>query len=482
MRRIDGFMQRKFHIAISLLAVLAGLLAMLAPTGAAETKALPRSHAEVQLSFAPLVKQVAPAVVNIYTRRVVQQVTPSPLQDDPFLRRFFGDGQLFGQRRERVQRSLGSGVILDPHGLIVTNNHVIDGAQEITVSLADRREFEAEVALADPRTDLAVLRIKAGKEPLPTLELRDSDELEVGDLVLAIGNPFGVGQTVTSGIVSALGRTIVGQSDTQSFIQTDAAINPGNSGGALVTMDGRLAGINTAIFSRSGGSLGIGFAIPANLVASVLHSAMAGHGVIRPWLGAGGQAVTAELAAGLGLDRPGGVVISKIFPDSPADQAGLKVGDVVLAVDGREIFDPRGLKFRIATRNVGEQATLDVVRAGVTRHLTVALLPPPDVPARDITPLDGAHPLAGATVANLSPAYAEELGLDNSMTGVIITEIASGSTAQRIHLRPGDVLLSLNGSEVTSVKQLQKQLRSRSRNWQLSISRGGRVLKLEIRG
>ncbi|MEX1147469.1 MAG: trypsin-like peptidase domain-containing protein, partial [Sphingomonadales bacterium] len=241
----------------------------------AQERAVPQSQADVQLSFAPVVKAVTPAVVNIYTRRVVRSdPQASPFFDDPFFRRFFGDGPAMGTPRERVQRSLGSGVIVSADGIIVTSHHVIGEADQITVALYDRREFEAEVVLSDESTDLAVLRIDTEGEELPHLELRDSDTLEVGDLVLAIGNPFGVGQTVTSGIVSAVARTNVGVSDYQFFIQTDAAINPGNSGGALVTLDGKLAGINTAIYSRTGGSIGIGFAIPSNMVGSVVVAAV----------------------------------------------------------------------------------------------------------------------------------------------------------------------------------------------------------------
>ena len=229
----------------------------------------------------------------------------------------------------------------------------------------------------------------------------NSDDLEVGDLVLALGNPFGVGQTVTSGIVSALARTKVGVSDFQFFVQTDAAINPGNSGGALVTMDGRLAGVNTAIFSRSGGSIGIGFAIPSNMVASVISAAESGGEIKRPWLGAAGQLVTAELAETLGFDRPGGVLVTQIFPDGPADRAGLEVGDVIMGLDGKPVDDPQGLIYRVAIRPVGETAVLNVVRAGQSLDLPIDLAIAPEVPPRDITDIGGRNPLTGARVANL---------------------------------------------------------------------------------
>src|SRR5262252_8534584 len=261
---------------------------------------VPTSPDEIRLSYAPVVKRVAPAVVNVYAARVVEN---RPMFDDPISRRFFGGGG----RHEQVQRSLGSGVIVDPAGLVVTNFHVIENADQVRVSLADKREFEADIVLKDQHSDLAVLRLKDARERFAAIDLGDSDALQVGDVVLAIGNPFGVGQTVTHGIVSAVARTQVGITDYQFFIQTDAAINPGNSGGALVDLVGRLVGINTAIFSRSGGSQGIGFAIPANMVKVVVASAKSGGSIVqRPWLGARLQAVTPEIAEGLGLKRPSG--------------------------------------------------------------------------------------------------------------------------------------------------------------------------------
>ena len=282
---------------------------------------MPSSAAELRLSYAPIVQRVQPAVVNVYAAKTVQN--RNPLLDDPIFRRFFG---VPGNKQpEQMQRSLGSGVMVDASGLVVTNNHVIEGADQVKISLADKREFEAEIVLKDGRTDLAVLRIKDAKEKFPTLDFANSDELLVGDVVLAIGNPFGVGQTVTHGIISALARTQVGITDYQFFIQTDAAINPGNSGGALVDMTGKLAGINTAIFSRSGGSQGIGFAIPANMVRVVVASAKGGgKAVKRPWLGARLQAVTPEIAETLNLKAPSGALVANVSPNSPAAKAGLK--------------------------------------------------------------------------------------------------------------------------------------------------------------
>ena len=262
------------------------------------------SMAQVQLTFAPVVKRVAPAVVNVYARSVVQAQV-NPFFNDPLFAQFFGATP---EMRQRVQQSLGSGVIVRADGMILTNNHVVEGGTDIVVALSDKREFKAKVLLADPRTDLAVLKIDTKGERLPVVPFADSDEVQVGDLVLAVGDPFGVGQTVTMGIVSALARTQVSASDYQFFIQTDAAINPGNSGGALVTTDGKLAGINTAIYSRSGGSIGIGFAIPANLARRVVEGVEGGQeaarGVKLAWIGASGQPVTSDIAASLGLPVP----------------------------------------------------------------------------------------------------------------------------------------------------------------------------------
>ena len=313
---------------------------------------------DLQLSYAPVVAKVAPAVVNVYSKRVVRQAV------NPFFQQFFGAGPM----RSRVEQSLGSGVIVRPDGIILTNNHVIDGGQDIQVALPDRREFQARVILADPRTDLAVLKIDAGREPLPSLQFGDSDRVQVGDLVLAIGDPFGVGQTVTSGIVSALARSNGGASDYQSFIQTDAAINPGNSGGALVTMDGRLIGINSSIVSSSGGNIGIGFAIPSNMARTVVDGALAG-GIKRPWFGADGQAVTADIAKSLGLARPQGVLISQVYPGSPAAQAGIAKGDVVLSVDGFEVADSNALRYRVVTRKPGDSVNVRYLRNGAAREI-----------------------------------------------------------------------------------------------------------------
>jgi Do/DeqQ family serine protease len=452
------------------------LLLAAALPAAGETRQAPASREAIRLSFAPIVKKAAPAVVNVFSRRVVRSDTgPAALFNDPFFRRFFGGQMPFGMPRERVENSLGSGVIVDASGIVVTNHHVIKDAQEIVVVLADHREFEARVLLSEPRADLAALKIDVPGERLPVLELGDSDQLEVGDLVLAIGNPFGVGQTVTSGIVSGLARTLA-VSDFRSFIQTDAAINPGNSGGALVDVDGKLIGINTAIFSQSGGSIGIGFAIPTSLVRGVLQAAMSGGRVVRPWLGAAGQGVTSDIAGDLGLARPEGVLVKEVTPGSPAAQAGLRVGDVILAVDGHGIEDPDALHFRIATLPIDGKAHLTVWRDGKSRDTVAAVAAPPEQPPRRATPLNGRQPLSGATIANLNPAFADELGLDQTVHGVIVTEIRNGSIAERVGLEPGDILISLNKRPIESVTQLGQLLSSVPAPWVVTIRRGEKVL------
>lgn len=465
--------------------VLLGMLALVMATPApAQDRRVPESRSEVQLSFAPLVEKAAPAVVNIYARKIVRQRQMTPLFDDPFFRRFFGEFgfRMEGPPRQRQQNALGSGVIVRPDGLIVTNLHVIEGADEIRVVLADRREFDAEIVATDDKTDLAILRVDPGGNALPALELRDSDELKVGDLVLAIGNPFGVGQTVTSGIVSALSRSIGGGDKLRSFIQTDAAINPGNSGGALLSMDGRLIGINTAIFSKSGGSHGIGFAIPSNMVRAVIAGTTETGELIRPWLGATGQPVTSDIAESLGMARPMGVLVSEVYQGSVGWQAGLRPGDVILAVNGHEIDDPQGLDYRVATLAVGETAVFRVRRAGHTRAVSVRLAPPPDRPAPNETLLAGEQPLAGAVVANLSPAFAEKVGMDPFLKGVVVVEVQAGSIAARVGFRPGDIVRRVRGDEITRVEEIQAALQAPGRQWKLRIERDGRTMDLRFGG
>ncbi len=460
-------------------AALFAIIAVAMPVAAQPMPQLPQSRQEIQLSFSPLAKEVAPAVVNIYTRKVVRAPT-SPLFNDPFFRRFFGDTLGMGNQ-ERIQRSLGSGVIVDAKGIIVTNHHVIAGSDEITVVLSDRREFEASLVGSDERTDLAVLRIDAGGEALPALPIGDSDRLEVGDLVLAIGNPFGVGQTVTSGIISALARTNVGVTDFQSFIQTDAAINPGNSGGALVDMGGRLVGINTAIYSRGGGSNGIGFAIPTNMVRAVLTGLTQNGKIVRPWLGVSVQPVAPDMATALKLPRPMGVLVNGLYPDGPAEQAGLRVGDVITAVNGHHVEDDAGLRFRLATMPVGEEAELTVMRQGSDRHVEVSLIAPPEMPPRDQTEIGGrSSPFAGLIVANLNPALAEELGIEAMQPGVMVVGIHRGSVAHRLNFRPGDMVIEVNGRAIARVDDLERLAGRSAPEWRVTLRRDGEAVTFVI--
>ena len=458
------------RLAASLLVLLA--TAPIGGAAVAQQRQVPDSRQSITLSFAPVVKSTSGSVVNVYGARVEKR-PQNPLMDDPFFRRFFGSGD--GAPRERVQRSLGSGVVVDASGLVVTNNHVIENMSEVKVAFADKREVEATILLRDPRTDLAVLKL-ANVKDLKPLELADSETVEIGDLVLAIGNPFGVGQTVTQGIVSALARTQIGVGDAQSFIQTDAAINPGNSGGALVDMQGRVIGINTAIFSRSGGSHGIGFAIPAAMVRVVVESARAGATTVRrPWFGARLQSLTAEVAEGLGMDRPAGSVVASIVEKGPAAEAGLRRSDVILAVDGAAVDDPEAFGYRYATRPLGGTTTLTVLRGGKRLSLPVKLIPAPETRPREPVLLTGRSPLMGLTVSNLSPALAEELSIDAAAEGVVVSEIAEGSTAQQLGFQKGDLIQALNGERMETSGQVERTLKRPQRAWEVTIQRGGQT-------
>ena len=452
------------------------IAAFLATPSLAQDRRVPASAAELRLSYAPIVQRVQPAVVNVYAAKMVQD--HNPFLDDPIFRRFFG---VPGQP-EQMQRSLGSGVMVDPSGLVVTNVHVIEGADQVKVSLADKREFEAEIVLKDSRSDLAVLRLKGVHEKFPTLDFANSDELMVGDVVLAIGNPFGVGQTVTHGIISALARTQVGITDYQFFIQTDAPINPGNSGGALVDMTGHLAGINTAIYSRSGGSQGIGFAIPANMVRVVVASAKSGvKAVKRPWLGARLQAVTPEIAESLALKLPSGALVASVVAGSPAARAGLKSSDLIVAVDGQEVEDPNAFDYRFATRPLGGTAEIAVQRAGKPVKLTVPLETAPDG-GRDEIVLTSRSPFQGAKVANISPAVADEMHLDADTEGVVVTEIGDDTTAANVGFQKGDIILAVNSQKIGKTSDLEKVTKDTSRVWRITLVRGGQQINVTLGG
>ncbi|MDE2488857.1 MAG: Do family serine endopeptidase [Alphaproteobacteria bacterium] len=434
----------------------------------APTRAVPTSAAAIHLSFAPVVKKVAPAVVNISSKRLVRQ------QVDPFWQ-LFG----IGAPRDQVVGSLGSGVIVRSDGIIVTNNHVIEGGQQITVSLADRREFPAHIMIADPRTDLAVLKIDVPHgQKLPALAINDTGDPQVGDLVLAVGDPFGVGQTVTNGIISALNRTADPSGDAaSSYIQTDAPINPGNSGGPLVDMNGDIIGLNSFILSRSGQSAGVGFAIPAALIKRVVETAVGGgHSLVRAWLGARMQSVTPDIARSLGMAAPQGALVADIWPGSPAAQGGVKQGDVIVAVDGHPVDDAGGVNYAVSTHRIGDEIRLEVRRGAGTHQLTVRAEPPPASPARDQRVISGRNPLQGATVENLSPAVADQIGMDPFTTpGVVVTQGGGGLAAQA-GFQAGDIIRAVNGRRVATVAQLAAALAAGSRVWQITIERQGQEI------
>jgi Do/DeqQ family serine protease len=446
----------------------------LTPSASGQDKLVPPSKEAALFSFASIVKRTAPAVVNVYVREKTRAFV-SPYYDE--YRRYYS-----GMPEERMQKSLGSGVIVSADGVVITNAHVIKvaGTAEISLVLHDKRELNAKVLLSDEKTDIAVLRIEAGDGRFPRLEFADSDVAEVGDMVLAIGNPFGVGQTVTSGIISAVGRTKVTASDTQAFIQTDAAINPGNSGGALVDMSGHLVGINTAIFTRSGGSQGIGFAIPSNLVKLVVESAVSGRKLERPWLGAKLESITREMAEQLRLERVAGALVMRLQDKSPAAEAGLLAGDVIVAVDGHVVDDARAVHYRLTTRGVGNRSALDVIRKGKATKLEVALRPVPSAAlgARDLA---GAHPFDGARVGNILPGMSEELGVDDDQ-GAVVLAVRSRSTAARLGFRPGDVVLQVGRDRIGSVADLERALNQRQNLWFVMVKRGQQVLQLQWAG
>jgi len=468
-------------MAVFMLAVVCGANAW-AQIGDGQS-AVPHSQQQMQLSFAPVVKQVSPAVVNIYTKRTVSE-SAHPFMNDPLFAPFFRRDFFGGQMRKKAENSLGSGVIVGADGLVVTNAHVIREAAEIKAVLTDGREFEAQMILSDDASDVALLQIDAGQERLPFALLSPSENLQVGDLVLAIGNPFGVGQTVTSGIVSALARSSLNINNFNFFIQTDAAINPGNSGGALVDLNGGVVGINSAIYSRSGGSLGIGFAIPSEMVASVIAAAQSGQkgerGIIRPWLGARGQSVTAEIARSLGLERPAGVLLGNLHDASPLKKAGAQTGDIVMSINGHDIRDGAEMKFRMATVALGEAADFVFMRKGEEKTLSVVAMGPPDLPPREEVTLVGAHALRGVLVANLNPAVAVELGLDDRQAGVVVMDIADGNAGRSL-VRAGDIIVDINGREINDTRDVEPALALSQRGLSMTINSGGHMRKVVMR-
>ncbi len=464
-------MVRRFLAGLAL-ALLAGLHLPAAPAGA---ETVPESLGQMQLSFAPLVRQATPAVVNIYATTFTDQ-GQSPYAGDPMLSQLFNE---LNNPRPQVENSLGSGVILTADGLVVSNFHVVGQADQIRVVLADRREFDGEIVLTDEESDLAVIRLR-GAADLPVLEFADSDRAEVGALVLAIGNPFGVGQTVSSGIISGLGRSTLSEgSERGYFLQTDAPINPGNSGGALIDMRGRLLGINTAILSRDGGSNGVGFAIPSKLVAAVLQQARAGAArFTHPWAGMTGQAVDAAMAEAMGLDRPQGVVVAELHPDSPFAAAGLQPGDIILALDTLPVQSPPEVDFRIAVAGPGAELPVLFLRDGRAQEASVTLTAPPERPSES-TSVTADVALRGLTVDRLPREISDQLDLPPDVSAVVVTDLQD--RAARTGLRPGDVIFAINGMAVGDPAQVPVLAGMGRRNWTLDVLRDGEVLRLRFR-
>ena len=437
---------------------------------------VPESAAEIQLSFAPLVRKVSLSVVNVYAERRVVQT--SPFAGDPFFERFFGGR---GFNRPRNQNSLGSGVIVSTDGLVVTNHHVIKDADEVKISLADGREYEADIILKDEASDLALLQVSE-PETFQAIEIANSENSQVGDLVLAIGNPFGVGQTVTSGIISALARSTKGVSDFGFFIQTDAAINPGNSGGALIDMQGRLIGINTAIYSRSGGSNGIGFAIPSNMVQVAIRSSATGDTLTRPWIGASFQEVSPEIAQSLGMDRPRGALVVGVAKNGPAAKAGIEIGDVLLAVNGNRIPHINALDYRLTTVGIGNVANFLVLKRNEIEKRSLRLMAAPETIPANETRMPQNTALGGALLANLSPALAQRIKVPSDKTGVIVLEVLRGYAAAANRLRPGDIIREINGDTIARVRDVEPIISQNLRRWVFVVERQGREYVLDRDG
>ena len=456
---------------------LTALAIVLALPAAAETR-VPQNQAEIALGFAPLVKQASPAVVNIYAK-VVRQVQQrrSPFMNDPFFDDFFRG---FAKPQPRVENSLGSGVILSADGIVVSNYHVVGSATEIRVVTNDRREYNARVILGDKASDLAILQLEDAGD-LPYLTLRDSDEVQVGELALAIGNPFGVGQTVSSGIISGLARTGMGAGDGFGYyIQTDAPINPGNSGGALIDVNGDLIGINTRILSRSGGSNGIGFAIPANLVREFVSQARKGAEEFqRPWAGMAGQPVDADLAASLGMDTPEGMVVSDLHAQSPFAKAGFRVGDVITKVNGLEVNSPSEMVFRMSVAGLGGQAEVERLRGESREVLAVEMFVAPDEPPAHILQLDERSALPGLTVGQINPQTIVRLQLPLSSEGVAVLD--PGPFAGRAGVLAGDILLGINGEAVSGPKDVSRLLDQAGHWLLLDLNRRGQRVSLRMR-
>ena len=440
------------------------------------------------MSIADIAEKAAPSVVNVASSRTVKSAAQrNPFFDDPFFRRFFGFGHGGSDEPEEQhqEHGLGSGVVVSQDGIVLTNNHVVDGADEIRVTTADKREFAAKVVGTDAKSDVAVLRLSGDVKSLHPIEIGDSSRLRLGDVVLAIGNPFGVGQTITMGIVSAKGRANVGIAAYEDFIQTDAAINPGNSGGALVDMEGKLVGINTAILSRSGGNMGIGFAIPTNMAQPIM-KALIEHGkVVRGWLGVGIQDIDQDLASAMKLGSVNGILVSDVEASGPGAKAGLRSGDVVLKLNGQPVDSTGEFRNAIASAGAGATVKLDITRDGKPMTVTVKLgeLPEKTGQAQNDNAGPGAPgALDGLTLQDLTPDLRRRLEVPSSIKGgVVVTEIDPGSPAANSGLRPGDVVLEVNRTPVSDVGKFKQAYVKAQDRTLLRVLRDGRSLFLVVR-
>lgn len=443
------------------------------------TREVPETIQDIEFSFSPVVKMFAPTVVNIFA--TAEKLTETPMDkfmDDPFYQQYMD--RLHGPEENKSLNSMGSGIIINEDGYILTNYHVIEGGDKIKVVLSDRREFDAKVVVAEERTDLVMLKIDVNGEKLSYAKLDADDNLQVGDVVLAIGNPFGVGQSVSMGIISAVGRSQSGISDFRSFIQTDASINPGNSGGALVTTDGRLIGMNTAIYSKSGENIGIGFAIPSSMLIPFVTSAVQGHRVERPWMGIRIRGVDWDMAKKYGFERPYGVLIKDIYKGGAADQAGLQVGDVLTQFNGDIIDDDAELDYRISRQTINTKAHFTVLRNGKEIELDVEMIPPPHGTDDNSYEIKGSNPLTGAVVAELSPSLSLDLGLDTFKKGILILDIHPKSIAEEMKFQIGDVLHSIDGQDVEQLDTFFKVMDKEQSNWKIQFLRGEEKMTLDV--
>jgi serine protease Do len=438
-------------------------------------------------SYAPLIKEVLPSVVNISSSKVVHNRMSSEegMQMDPFFRQFFGQGQdgndgagRFNMPRDSREKALGSGVIVSPEGYILTNNHVVDGATDVRVTLSDKREFKASIIGTDPKTDVAILKIDA--KNLTPITIGDSSKVQVGDVALAIGDPFGVGQTVTKGIISATGRGGLGIEDYEDFLQTDAPINPGNSGGALINDRGELVGLNTAIISHgSGGSQGIGFAVPANLARQVMDQVLKTGHVTRAYLGIYPQDVTPAMAKAFGQKQSEGIVVGDVSPNSPAKEAGIQTGDIILEVNGKPVTDSNQLRMSISMMQPGTDLKLKTLRNSTERDATVKLAEMPTESAKADSSNDdqgGSKALEGVEVSSLNARTARELGIPESTKGVVVTDIDPASKMADSGLQKGDVIQQVNHQPVNNVSEFQSAISKAGSDPLLLVNRDGRTL------